>query len=121
MRTTFIGTSLSLWKNGALTHVDHTSSSWSADTVSSAVGNSSQYIGAIYSNDPVALRFDFFDSEGWDVEYHFVTGIGYYKNASYTGDLHVAYKNPAGGSSNTGTHWFDWASNDHDISYAYLR
>lgn len=120
MGSTWIGTSLSMWKSGALTHVRHASSPWGASQYSDAVGYSSKFIASIDSNDPVAIRFDRFDAGGSTIEYHFVAGIGYNKNASYTGDLHVAYKDPDNGSTNTATHWLDWTDDDNDFGFAYL-
>ncbi|UOY94598.1 C39 family peptidase [Ectobacillus sp. JY-23] len=120
MGSTWIGTSLSMWANGALTHVYHTSPNWSTKQYSDAVGKSANFIAAIDSKDPVALRFDRFDAGGSDIEYHFVAGIGYDKNGSYTGDLHVAYKDPDNGKDNTGTHWLDWTADDDDFGFAYL-
>ncbi|MBE2914469.1 C39 family peptidase [Anoxybacillus flavithermus] len=120
MGSTWLGTTITMWANGALTHVYHTSNAWSSNTVTDAVGNSSKFIGAIDSNDPVAIRFDLFDSGGTSIEYHFVCGIGYDKNGSYAGDLHVAYKDPDNGADNTGTHWFDWTDDDQDIDFAWL-
>jgi hypothetical protein len=37
--------------------------------------NSPKFIGAIDSNDPVAICFDLVDSGGEEIEYHFVCGI----------------------------------------------
>ncbi|WP_181444683.1 hypothetical protein [Bacillus sp. 03113] len=120
MGSTWIGTSLSMWANGALTHVRHASSNWESSQYSDAVGNSSKFIAAIDSNDPAALRFDRFDAGGSVIEYHFVAGIGYDKDGSYAGDLHIAYKDPDNGSTNTGTHWLDWTADDDDFGFAFL-
>ncbi|KJE27745.1 hypothetical protein LG52_581 [Geobacillus kaustophilus] len=38
----------------------------------------------------------------------------------YTGDLHIAYKDPDNGANNTATHWFDWTDDDQDIDFAWL-
>ena len=121
MGSTFLGTPLAVWKTGALTHVRHDSSGWEADIYKDAVGKSSKFIAAIDSKDPVGVRFDRFDAGGSDIEYHFVAGIGYDKNGSYDGDLHIAYLDPDNGANNEGIHWLDWTADDDDFGFAYLK
>ncbi|WP_160155846.1 hypothetical protein [Geobacillus sp. TFV-3] len=115
-----MGTTISMWASGSLEHVFHTSNAWTYNIVTDAEGNGSKFISAINNNNPVAVRFDLFDSGGSTITYHFVCGIGYNKNGSYTGDLHIAYKDPDNGANNTATHWFDWTDDDQDIDFAWL-
>jgi hypothetical protein len=125
MNTTAAGTTLQAYAAGMYHHVLHTSSgsAWASKYVPNAVGTTAQtqYIGAINSADPAGFKFDFFVSSGTEFKYHFVAGIGYDRDGSFTGDLHVGYKNPDGGEYNSGTHWFDWTMNDNDMGFAYLK
>ncbi|PAE17311.1 hypothetical protein CHH91_04715 [Virgibacillus sp. 7505] len=119
------GTTLRGYAAGMYNHVLHTSSgsAWSSKYVPDAVGTTAQtqYIGAINSADPAGFKFDLFVSSGTEFKYHFVAGIGYDRDGSFIGDLHVGYKNPDGGENNNGTHWFDWTANDDDMGFAYLK
>ncbi|MEC0304738.1 C39 family peptidase [Terribacillus saccharophilus] len=124
MGTTAFGTSLWGFASGMHKHVLHTSSAsaWRNNVVNDAVGTNAQskYIGAINSGDPAGIRFDLFRASGVEFKHHFVAGIGYDRDGSFDGDLHVAYKNPDGTENNNGTHWFDWTVNDQDMGFAYL-
>ncbi|MGP4109100.1 hypothetical protein [Virgibacillus sp. L01] len=122
MDTRAWGTSMNNWREGMLYHVRHDSSysAWSARQWG-GVGHGNLFVQAIDSYDPAALRFDYFVQDSTEHQYHFVAGIGYNKNGSFTGDLHVAYKNPDGGKNNDETHWIDWTVNDQDFTFAYMQ
>lgn len=120
MDSTFLGTTMNNWREGMYNHVRHDSNSWE-ERQFRGVGNGSAFISAIDSTDPAGIRFDLFVHDGVGIKYHFVTGIGYNKNGSYTGDLHIAYKDPDNGENNSGTKWLDWTVNDQDFSFAYMK
>lgn len=120
MDTYLWGTTMNNWREGLYNHVHHNGGSWD-DFQFKGVGNSNFFITAINSDDPVGIRFDYFVENEEEINYHFVTGIGYNKNGSYTGDLHVAYKDPDGGKNNSGTKWLDWTEFDQDFTFAYLN
>lgn len=120
MNTNWYGTSMSEWIHGMYDHVTHDvhASAWGYNYMS-ASGNSYNYTNSIEKGNPVGLRFDRFKSSDsvWS-EYHFVTGIGFDKNGSYSGDLHIAIKDPDDGT--TATRWIDWTVNDQDLEMGYL-
>lgn len=122
MNTGSLGTSLTNWRFGMLMHVRHdvSSSAWTSYQYQ-GVGNSSKFINAINSNDPVAIRFGLFNREGLNITWHFVTGVGYQKDVTHTGGLQVAYLNPDGGQNNNSRHWMSWTANDNDFSFAYMK
>ncbi|WP_371018987.1 C39 family peptidase [Pseudalkalibacillus sp. JSM 102089] len=120
MNTNWYGTSITEWSHGMYDHVTHKvhPSSWGYNYLD-ATYNEHKFTQSIESDDPVALRFDRYkSSSSVYTEYHFITGIGFDKNGSYSGDLHVAIKDPDDNSS--GTKWIDWTVNDQDMEIAYL-
>ncbi|ALS78469.1 hypothetical protein AUO94_07250 [Planococcus kocurii] len=124
MYTSAYGTSLNNWVGGMRAHFRESNiykEGYSYINVFYVTyGDSLKYRNAITKNNPVAIRFEYFDLEGNGVNWHFVTGVGFNLNYQSSGNLAVMYKNPAGGVNNTGWRYFDWTSNDRDFGFAYF-
>ncbi|MHB8076286.1 C39 family peptidase [Desulfosporosinus fructosivorans] len=115
MGSSITGTSAVRWRNGIMTHLNHNYSiqEWLASDIR-ANGNWSYYCQSIDSNRPVALRFDFFSSNGAYSSYHFVCGQGYQDWGDT--DLYAGIKDPDGGQYNTSTTWINWGINAPDLA-----
>ena len=124
MRSGILGTSLGNYAAGMEYHMRESTGKVEYPITVMANGidtytKSLKYRAAIESNNPVAIRFDFFDFGGNDINWHFVAGIGFNLNWNSSGNLAAIYRNPDG-SSNTGTYYFDWTDNAPDFSFSYF-
>jgi len=119
MDTTIFGTSLSDFTTGLLKHLRHNGEKWvgvkyrGTDEVA---WNNYQWDIDDY-NFPTGIRFDFWVSDSTYTNYHFVAGIGY---KIVNGTKYFGFKDPDGGSNNTGTIYKLWSDNDQDIGLLHL-
>ncbi|QYR22720.1 hypothetical protein KZ483_07175 [Paenibacillus sp. sptzw28] len=120
LNATQFGTSMPDWRQGFYFHLNHnyTPTGWGVGSMRATdpLGGWEKYRERISAHRPVALRFDFWTSEGVEASYHFVAGNGI-KNVS--GVNYFGYKDPDGGQYNTGTHWASWTVNDQDMDMGY--
>lgn len=104
-----LGTSLSGFYTGILTHMNHDYCFYFRGlSYASAANHYVEYRNAIYENHPVGIRYNYFVSEGSYTNYHFVAGIGY---KEYAGTTYFAIKDPDNGQNNTQTIWLNWVNN----------
>lgn len=118
--STLFGTSMSDWRTGYYTHINHsyTPSGWGVGSMRATdpLGGWAKYKDRISAHRPVALRFDFWTSDGVEANYHFVAGNGI---KTVSGIDYFGYKDPDGGQTNTSTHWASWSVNDQDMDMGY--
>ncbi|MEK0315026.1 hypothetical protein [Cohnella sp. 56] len=119
MGTSSFGTSLGDFSVGLLTHLREYGEKWVGvqyrGTDNVAWNN---FQGDIDDYDfPTGIRFDFWVSGSTYTNYHFVAGIGY---KIVDGTKYFGFKDPDGGSNNTGTIYRLWNDNDQDIGLLHL-
>ncbi|WP_342423062.1 hypothetical protein [Paenibacillus sp. FSL E2-0178] len=108
-----IGTSLSSAYTGLLTHLNHDYTLYFRGmSYNSGVGNYGVYKDAIMSNNPVAIRYNYFVSSDSYTNYHFVAGNGF---KTVSGVDYFGVKDPDYGENYTATQWINWLTNDDDF------
>ncbi|MFZ7103182.1 MAG: C39 family peptidase [Peptococcaceae bacterium] len=113
MGSTPVGTTANNYGYGMDTHLNHNYADAWARLTFSCRNNWPTYETAINRGRPVALRFDITSNPNAYSSYHFVCGLGTYYEGEET---YAAIKDPDGGSSNTGTHYFSWVVNENDMT-----
>lgn len=119
------GVSLAGYRDGIIKHVRETATSnWSAVTVrdveQSSYSNSLKYRSAISNGHPVTIRFNFFVENSEGLNHHFVAGMHWELTGINRDNLFFGYKDPDGGSGNTGTIYRDWGNYDQDFEFVHL-
>lgn len=109
MNSGIFGTSLSDFAGGLFDHLRHDGKStiWRGLAYDDATNHYIEYKDAIYTDRPVAIRYNFFVSSDSYVNYHFVAGIAYKEQ---NGTNYFGIKDPDNGETTTETRYLSWDS-----------